>query len=791
MKHTHTGNSYSLDPVLTKVPTESLDDVHPGDHLMVSSSHWLVESVSCSNKTYTAYTYSGGKVTRKEQIWKPDTFRVDYGGGADIQPAETAIKNAIDECMYHSKWAHSDEFVTMMKTGQKHRVDWQCPLVEGTQPAAISLTPFTKSKIHSLEDIYPGDHIMITSWVRQAKHLLIVDTYIKGNKYVAFTTNGSGKIERVSEKWSSKGWFRISYHGNVHSTLVSPVEAIEKAEKENHKWVSSDGFVTMMKTGKCYSLAQQCLFSPDNNIVGYTPVTPDTAVDEGDHIILRDALNMYNSVFLYKNVTDSIFAIMPSMSDQDPLYGEVDLAGYQAYRVNYKESLPPEQAQIRACSEKGEKLLRENLHDPSAFISWAKTGKQISVSPGDVGIVATQEKGLPRKPQQIAQLRPWWYEKIISTDDIQVGDHLIRSHLPYWFHCMVTERDINPVDHTEFKIIYQFRTAVEEKEASLDPSKEKLYRIKYPETLPAVTAIEKARSKLGERSFSTTIRMQFVRWAKTGSEEGIEVDFLKNETLPVSKSRIWSFGQLNQGDYLVKPGKSWFPERTHHYLVTEVHSPTTCLALESWSPSGMVGRVIETTVFFEMSHEFYRINYNCGTCFTNEVAIRKAESFKGHSTAENVWSDINRQKFVNFVKTGESEAIDESKLQDDRLLLPRRKVESASELKPGDHIERPVNSAVLEKLCSHHMIVTKVVNKRRCKVIHFGLSSGNKADVLEEEVDIFVKECSFCIHYSERIDPEESITILRHQIRSEQVGCLFISFCSTYICCCYVYQCRQ
>ena len=739
------------------------------------TTHWLVESISRSNKTYTAYTYSKEKVTKMEQaIADKRTFRIEYGGGAIIQPAETSIKNAIEE--YLPKWERSDEFVTKMKTGQKCKVDQHCPLDEDTQPAATSPTPFTKSKIHSPNDIQPGDHIMITPLLQQAKHLLIVDTYVKGNRFVAFTTNGSGKVERFEGKCESNRMFRISYHGDTHSALVSPVVAIENAEKEYHKWQSSDEFVTIMKTGKCYSLAPQCLFSHDNTIVGYTPVTPDTTVDEGDHIIFQDVLNMYHSVFLYKHVADSVFATMPSMSDQGSLYGEVDLAQYQAYRVNYKESLPPDQAQIRACSEKGEELLRENLHDPSVFISWAKTGKQIPVSPSEIGIVAIQKSGPPRKPQQIAQLRPWWYEKVVSTDDIKVGDHLIRSHLPYWFHCMVTERDVNPADPTEFKIIYQFRTAVEEKETSFDPSKEKLYRIKYPESLPVVTAIENARSKLGEHSLSPTVRMRFVRWAKTGSEEGIEVDFLTNESLPASKSRIWSFGQLNPGDYLVRPGKSRTTERTHHYLVTEVQSPTTCLALESWSPSGTVGTVIETTVFFDESYEFYRINYNYGACFTNEIAIQQAEAFKGCKTTDKVWSDINRQKFVNFVKTGESETVDESKLHDDRLLLPRRRIESALELKPGDHIERPVCGA--EKYANHHMLVIEIVNKRRCKVIHFGLSSGKKAEVLEEEVDIFVRDCSFIIHYPERIGPKESIEIARHLSQSEQVSCRSIFFCN-------------
>ena len=734
------------------------------------SDHWLVESIDHSLNTYTTYTCSGDKVAKMERKWKADdktVFRIDYGGGADIYSAEKAIENARRE--YQQKWQSSDEFVTKMKTGQKYSVEEQCPLGDEAQSAL-----FTKSHIHSLEEIRPGDHIMITSLLRQAKHLLIVDAYLQGKKYLAYTTDGDGKVERIENKWKeSSHIFRISYPSHAHSTLVDPVEAIDNADNEYHKWNSSDEFVTLMKTGKCYSLAQQCLFSPDNNIVGYTLITPDTAVDEGDHIILQDALDMYHSVYLYKNITGSTFAIMPNIKGDGSLYGEVDIAQYQIHRINYKQCLPPDQSQIRACSEKGESLLRENMHDPSLFISWAKIGKQIPVNPGDLKIVPPQKKNLPgndeptpKRSQQIAQLCPLFYETIHSADDIQVGDHIIQSHLPYWFHCMVTEREVNPVDPTQFRAIYQFRTCIEEKEISLDPSTEKLYRIKYLESLPTDIAIENARSRLGERSLSPMARMKFVRWAKTGSEEGIEVDFLTNEALPVSKSRVWSFGQLNRGDYLVEVANK---TRTHHYLVTEVHSPITCLAIESWSPSGTVGRVTETTVSFEESHEFYRINYNHGACFTTEETVQNAESLIDSSTKDKMWSDINRQKFVNFVKTGESEVIEVSQLKDDRLLLPRKKVESALELQPGDHLERPVRGA---KMFNHHMIVIKAVNKRRCKVIHFGISDGKKSELLEEEVDLFVNDCVFRIHYSERINPADTIRILRELIESptHQVG---------------------
>jgi len=51
--------------------------------------------------------------------------------------------------------------------------------------------------------------------------------------------------------------------------------------------------------------------------------------------------------------------------------------------------------------------------------------------------------------------------------------------------------------------------------------------------------------------------MWFVRWAKTGSDEGLEVDLLDDHSLPISKS----FVQLNVGNAIVDnytPGREKF-----------------------------------------------------------------------------------------------------------------------------------------------------------------------------------------------------------------------------------------
>ena len=733
--------------MLTKRSLASLNDVHPGDHLMtivarssmspVFDQHCLVKDIDLKKGTYTAYFCKGRTVSTDTRHCKADgnTFCIEYGGGAYVYPAEKAIENAEK---FSSKWDSSADFVTAMKTGKKQPKNENYP----------------KEKIHRLEQMKPGDHIIIEP---SKEHLLVVDAAPRENLYVAYTTDSSGQVKKVEHPWKKNvGISRVSYRIGT----FAPVLSINNAEKQDLS-LSSDEFVTMMKIGKPYCLLQQCLFTPDNGVCSYTPISPHTAVDEGDHIIIRDeSSGKYNSIFIYKHISDFTFTVMPSPNDCNSLYGQVDLTQFhESYRINYRESLPADQALIRACSPQGEEKLRKHTNNPCVFISWAKIGKQISIN---------QLLDQGNLSPEIVQLPPGQYKKI-SLDEIDVGDHLIQKQRLYWFHFMVTERTEDP---RQMKIIYCFRTSVKEEVMTLNP--DKLFKIRYTECLPTETAIERARSQIHTRNYSPWARMQFVCWAKTGSDKGVEIDFLARSTRPVTKSTILSFGQLNPGDYLVKDEGT--VKRVHHFLVTEVHSPIHCFAIESWNTPGWFGRVRRTEVILDEKYSFYRINYDDHTCIASDEAIKTAQSYADNGTVALPRSAITRERFVNYIKTGDTEKMDISQLSDDRFFLQRIAVESALELKRGDHLESEMQksklptdglaytiaSGVRDKKPYHHMMVVDAVNERRCTVIHFSENPWEKRnEVNEEEIDLFLEGRNvFRIHYPERIDPEYSMIIL-------------------------------
>ena len=67
-----------------------------------------------------------------------------------------------------------------------------------------------------------------------------------------------------------------------------------------------------------------------------------------------------------------------------------------------------------------------------------------------------------------------------------------------------------------------------------------------------------------------------------------------------------------------------------------------------------------------------------------------------------------RENFVHYLKTGEAADIDTDELLHDRILLQRERITSAMELKPGDHIERPL--ALAPNHAQHHMLVVEPID---------------------------------------------------------------------------------
>ena len=425
-------------------------------------------------------------------------------------------------------------------------------------------------------------------------------------------------------------------------------------------------------------------------------------------------------------------------------HGHLVLAGKEVFRVNYEEHLPPDVVLARAESREGQQLLQSCPQDPSLFVTWAITGRKSSVKAEEL-----------IKKQELKQVRPISYKRITSETcgEIQPGDHLfVDYHYRYRWHYMVTE--VCAEEHV-FKTVYYLRGAVRETVESIDPSKLNVYKVIYAEEFAPEVAIRRARSRVGEKKVDLWARTEFVRWAKTGSDEGVEVDFMTNLSAPYSKSSIACFSQLNPGDYLiVEEGR--FTEY-HHCLVLDVCSATSCTLIEVWNR-----RVRQTSInLVPDKHTYYRLNYN-----TSEGVCRPAEesfSLARELCKESFPSKYSRQTFVNFVKTGDDvHVVDVNSLQDDRLLLPRERVQSAMQLKRGDHIERPLKRVGKELDYCHHMLVLQPLDDEHCEVVHCYKGRGGIAGscIRQEKINIFETKKVSRVKYCERICPDEGIAQL-------------------------------
>ena len=603
--------------------------------------------------------------------------------------------------------------------------------------------------VTSMNEIKPGDHIL---W--ESEHCLCksnnynnaIEMYTLDDKKHVICT----KKEDLQE---IKGVYRIDY--DPMSPLYTAELSLKTAEEESKRdreWQRSDVFVTMTKCGSGFVVDDRCLM-PSMIDTHCTEIVGNTSVDNGDHLLIgdeaTDGSEKMHSVLVYKFYHQTRIEVIPSLSLSHER-SIIDLTEYsKKYRVNYSHSLPSHEINVRAESQIGKDLLQRcTTNDCSQFIYWTKTGQLIETLTQNVFL---------QKSRRLTIIRPISYDKVLSPDEIRVGDHLFwnKNMKSYRYHVMVTECNVDG-NQLKFKLIYCSKSRFKEKVKTFGSNMgEDTYRINYLEALPADLAIMRARSQLKELNFKPLARLWFVRWAKTGSDEGLEVGFLKNNTRPVTKSRILSFSQLNRGDYLVEEPKMNF---YHHYIVLSVESPTQCIVVESWQHS-IRRKVLMCDQIHDPLHRpwFYRINYEKGVCISPKVSVKKAKNLI-NTKHSNPFSNCFRENFVHYLKTDEAASIDTDELLDDRILLQRERVTSAMELMCGDHIERPLSLA--PSRAQHHMLVVQPVDDEHCEVIHFKVHKNatkvlkfKKGDVTREVVNIFDQGHVSRIRYPERINP--------------------------------------
>jgi hypothetical protein len=606
------------------------------------------------------------------------------------------------------------------------------------------------STVKKFEDIKPADHIMEDS----GHHWLVESIDVENASISSFTVNGE-KIIRESVRWKKEKYHRIEYPPNG----FNPDDVLQKAMNQldtKSKWDGSDKFVTEMKWGKAYAFDGRCLLDSNCQPNSCTRVTGNTVLDLGDHLIVKKE-GKYRSVIIKSIIDADTIVCMPDPDvESKVLHGNLSISEEsEIHRVNYSEHLPSRDILLRAESRIGQELLRSHQQeDTDLFVTWATIGRKFPINAKEL---ITNQK--------LKFMTPMFYKRIISVSEIQEGDHLFVPRRGYRWHFIVTECHTT---ENEFKVAYYLHGKYQECTETVDPSELKVYKVMYLEEFAPKEAICRARQKIesigSEIHVDAWARTEFMSWAKTGSEEGMEVDLMTNSSKPYSKSSIACFQQLNAGDYLVVDESKMTPY--HHCLVLEVKSPDKCTVMEVWK-----GRIKQTDFHFNKEHKYYKLNYMMGTdvCRTAEESLRLAEQQKSKGI---FFSDYNRRTFVNYLKTGEdSVEVEVNSLQDDRMLLHREEVKNAMQLKKGDHIKRPIKDIGEISGYFHHMLVLKPIDERRCEVLHCtSESSITGISIRKEEVDIFevgainsavnrfTKRCKVSrVMYTECVDEETRI----------------------------------
>ncbi|KAL5473391.1 hypothetical protein EMCRGX_G027869 [Ephydatia muelleri] len=672
------GNICDTTPALFNRNIESISDLKAGDHVIKEKQNWIVESIDVKTNTFTAYTYMNkDKRVHKRCLDMNKVVLVSYDEVifSDMHDCEKVLHQAKLACG-NGLWDSDNTFATVIKNG--------IPCSKENSGGGVSNAI-----------IGPGDHV-----ITPGREHFIVEVVHKGNVFDGYTYDESkGRIVKKTKlTWQET----VPY--NTHRNSKDIVYDARVAY--GSLWKSDDEFASLLKTGKCISFSnssfidvsllnegfdsetEQVHCKSDHGFFSCTKVTSDICIEDGDHLVLKTASEQDHHVIVCYVEDNHNLIVTPAINE---LTQRIRISDYSdIYRINYKCSLPGDAVVKRVLCNQARKFFCDLSipEEQCKLVTWAKVGKP---------------KYFAQLPHNnvIVQKWPFRYERIVSIEDISVGDHLFEPTPLYWFHYLVTEKKSD----TELSVIYQLRTQVKEDIHNIDIRNKVIYKVIYPECFPADIAILRARKFLSSRrNCDLEGRMKFVPRAKTGSEDGIFVDVLLNYSLPTSKSQIYSFAQLNPGDYVVYKEKSYW----HHCLVHSVTSPSNCHIYELWSSSN----VTEKDLNWEDEVVYYRVNYNSCVCIKVEQSLTlAADAVKKHE-------GLNRQTFVHFTKTLDKTEISIDPLVDDKILLCRERVNSIDDLYVGDHIEWPASSiSVVSPGAQHHMFVSER-NGTTCSVIH-------------------------------------------------------------------------
>ena len=197
------------------------------------------------------------------------------------------------------------------------------------------LPVISKKLIKTLTDVGPGDHILSSN----SQHGLVqsVDTE---NSYLVMYMIKSKKISCERRHFSGKSEIYIIEYDSK-SCLFDKRSTLSMAKNEcqrQSQWRRSDLFVTTMKCGSGF-IIDDCCIMPEEIHVHCTDIDENTAVDNGDHLLIReDETGRLCSVLVCRFYHQTKIEIIPRLdesSSQNCQYQIIDLTQNCQYISNY------------------------------------------------------------------------------------------------------------------------------------------------------------------------------------------------------------------------------------------------------------------------------------------------------------------------------------------------------------------------------------------------------------------------------------------------------------------------
>ena len=727
-----------------KIAVTSVKKLSKGDHVILNSQHYLVDSVELESKTFSAYTVNrdNKQVDWYEELSKNRTLHV-ITCSEHLEPSDSAavLQRASVELKRKTVWQGSDFFVTAVKCGRAHAVDMECVL-----DADVAITGC--KLITPNERVKEGDHLMFDD-KKNATHSVLVYKCLDHTQVTVHPPVDEGEVIDLT---TIPEVFRVDYSQSLPADEVlirgkskQGTKLLKKSHSNGH-----NSFVTWTKTGKEIPLSSD--FIKTKFTVERLQTTDE--VKPGDHI-MEYSDSKRRHFMAVDRIEKSMYTVIFCQAGGLICEQAVDFDCTELYRIVYpRDSISNHEAVERAKAQLGQ--WKHSPWDQMTFIMQAKSvssecqitvthikrviAKTDKVCEGDHLILKRTQNPSQMHTVQVVQ----WMDNMIvtvkppldksnllnlknyeeihkiecrhdpkragafsgsSTDSLSLLDFMNNRFGLEYIHSLsqvcVGDYIIDYENYKHFIVTEVVKRSVFKVEfsggdsATLDLNSRQLHRlvqIQKSQSAHRATALQ-AKLEIGQQ--------MSIRW-----DQLLVSIQSKSYMKPMSKSQVTSFSQLKLGDYLVVAPRMG---HSHHYIVAFIGLPDTCTAIECHQ--GKVLQVALSPPERDKYPKYYRLNYEPGMCISAKESVMLALSLVDKKFA--------RKSFVHFLKTKEEGTEIESSVEVDSKTLhakdtsfSRTEIAHFSELCIGDYLIKEQRMTM-----SHHYIIISISSSGNCTAV--------------------------------------------------------------------------